>query len=823
MRELIDNISDGLVKKLWTLASFVLLFIYCEAVLHISVYASIDINIVYPILFSLIFGSIGFLLCSLCPDKVNRILTILYVTVTVLWYETQLIYHSIFRTFMPLNQIFMGKAALGNFFSQTVYAIITNIVPVIVMLIPIPLLILLICTKRLGCGRLRMVQIMLSLLLSVFVSLTTLIILILTSNAPASPYRLLTNPELHSEQCIKTNGLAVTTLRELMDMLDPPDTSRTLTASSLSQLDNEGKELNISNIDLSQYDDPISKYLNTVSPTAKNEYTGIAEGYNLITICAEAFSPAVIDEELTPTLYKLSNGGIVFNNFYATFPNTTTNGEYTLCTGLFPDTSRNKTEASFNDSANNYLPLCLGNALREIGYTTYAYHNYYGTFYDRHMTHPNMGYDFKAIGNGLDIPLGSPSSDLDMIEASMPDYIDSDEPFHIYYMTYSGHYQYNWDNEMSAKNKHLVEQLPYNERTKAYIACQLELEYALTALMDELERSGQADRTVIALTTDHYPYGLDKESYYSIADKGEYPDFDIYRNSFICYIPGIDPVEVDSFCSTQDILPTLLNIMGISFDSRMLPGRDIMSNAHHIAVLSDHSFICDDFRYNAATGEVISHSDKTISNDTLEEYKNYADNMFTLSEAILENDYYSKVYQKQNKPQSSILKFDDLQENNVYIESTVVFMVQNGFMQPKSETEFGINDKGTVKEFIDVLFAMSSYSDEYDSAYKWAISTELVTEAQLTNENASTYSDVAEIIYKYIALTKEHTKTNISDICASYPDIPKKSVIALKWCHDNKIISGSVDNPVYELWNVPVTRYHIAAFLERLYIQSFIS
>jgi hypothetical protein len=46
----------------------------------------------------------------------------------------------------------------------------------------------------------------------------------------------------------------------------------------------------------------INNFLSTMSPTAKNDYTGIAKGYNLITICAESFSPIAISEEMTPTL-----------------------------------------------------------------------------------------------------------------------------------------------------------------------------------------------------------------------------------------------------------------------------------------------------------------------------------------------------------------------------------------------------------------------------------------------------------------------------------------------------------------------------------------
>ena len=49
---------------------------------------------------------------------------------------------------------------------------------------------------------------------------------------------------------------------------------------------------------------------------------------------------------------------------------------------------------------------------------------------------------------------------------------------------------------MSAKNHDAVKDLPYSEPVKAYIACNLELEYAMQDLLQRLENAGIADRTL---------------------------------------------------------------------------------------------------------------------------------------------------------------------------------------------------------------------------------------------------------------------------------------------------------------------------------------
>src|SRR5690606_30821418 len=104
-----------------------------------------------------------------------------------------------------------------------------------------------------------------------------------------------------------------------------------------------------------------------------------------------------------------------------------------------------------------------------------------------------------------------PESDVEMIDVTTDEYVH-DEPFHAYYMTVSGHLLYNWGgNFIAAKNRQLVQDLPYGEAGKAYLATQIELDRALGLLLDRLEEAGVADRTLIVLSADHYPYGLEKK------------------------------------------------------------------------------------------------------------------------------------------------------------------------------------------------------------------------------------------------------------------------------------------------------------------------
>ena len=97
-----------------------------------------------------------------------------------------------------------------------------------------------------------------------------------------------------------------------------------------------------------------------------------------------------------------------------------------------------------------------------MGYTTYAFHDGRYKYYNRHLSHPNMGYTYKACGNGLEKLMKCkiwPQSDLEMINATFDMYAN-EEHFMTYYMSISGHLEYNFDgNNMAYKNRNLTKDL----------------------------------------------------------------------------------------------------------------------------------------------------------------------------------------------------------------------------------------------------------------------------------------------------------------------------------------------------------------------------
>lgn len=372
---------------------------------------------------------------------------------------------------------------------------------------------------------------------------------------------------------------------------------------------------------------------------AHNEYTGMFEGYNLIMITAEGFSPWAVKEELTPTLYRLTHSGFVFENFYTPLWYTSTSdGEYVACTGLLPDGNNSMTRSAEND-----MRFAFGNQFAKEGYQTLAYHNHTYTYYSRHKSHPNLGYTYQGIGNGLELPSNCwPRSDYEMMQATVPEYI-GEEPFHVYYMTVSGHMSYTFlDNTMANRNRNVVKGMPYSENAKAYLACNYELEKALTYLLEELEKAGIADHTVIALSADHYPYGLDKRYIDELAGHEVEENFELYKNHFILWCAGMkETITVEKYCSSLDIAPTLANLFGLSYDSRLYMGADILSEGEGFVIFDNKSFLTDQVAYNTVTGEVKALTEAVVSKEYLDRKILEVKQKFAASRGTLVKDYYS--------------------------------------------------------------------------------------------------------------------------------------------------------------------------------------
>lgn len=639
---------------------FALLF--WEVLLHAVVFGSFSAKLGYVALFSAVTAGVVTLIISVVPRKFLFGVMAGGTVVGILTYGSQMVYNYVFGTLYSMALMDQGGAAMTSFWKETL-ATIWDHLPVLVLLF-VPLVVLFLLRKK-DLAPINLRWRGAAVLVAVISYVCAVAVIRAGGTQTFSDSYFYSGKTVATQQVAERFGLITTMRLELFGggaeedkqpsyYVPPVETEPAVEEQPGEEVQQEQVRYNVLPIDFdalnAQTEDEkklaLNSYFNSLTGTKQNEYTGMLSDYNLIVICGESFSRAAIHPEVTPTLYKLANEGFLFENYYNTFPNTTTDGEYALCQGLYPDSSRNKESSSMYASRNSYLPFALGNAFREQRKVeSFGYHNYKGDYYGRNESHPNMGYSMKFAKQGMKFTSSWPASDLEMMEQSVDDYIAQPQ-FHAYYMTFSGHYRYDiGTNVIAARNWDAVKHLPYSDVCKAYLSCNVELDKAMAYLLQRLDEQGIMEKTAIVLAGDHFPYGLSDAQYSELVGY-EVDKFTKFNDTLIFWVGGMEEtVRVEEYCCNVDILPTILNLWGFDYDSRMLSGTDVFSDGQHMAVLVDRSFVTDKVRFDAnkAKAEFLV-AESEVPETYVEQMNQLVATRFSIASDILNTAYYNYIF-----------------------------------------------------------------------------------------------------------------------------------------------------------------------------------
>ena len=645
----------------WTLGLYLpLLLVYLEVVLHLATGNAMTYFPIY-LLFSLSAGSLLALLPILLPPLAGRILTVLLSFLLTLLFAAELIAKHTLQAYYPLSTL---ETAAGNRLSDYAGVILPATAAALPLLLVFFLPTLLLWPLfRWGLAQGQPPRRGAAIFAAAAVAFHLLGLAVVHAPwpgdlTPAKLYRSDTNFDDQVEQL----GLVTMLRLDVKHMLFPAKAGLDSDFDGLDGLDSSGDgsggdtsaveeqpvidtSPNVMDVDLESLaanapNEDVSwlaNYFSSASPTRKNEYTGMFKGYNVIQLVIEGFSGYAIDPELTPTLYKLANEGFVFNNYY--------------------------TALHYTSTSNGECQTLLG---RE-GYQVLGYHGNYD-MYGRQASHTNLGYTWKQFGTGLDVDTTSsgeiawPARDTQVIENSVDDYINSDQPFHVYYLTISGHMPYS-NNRIVQPYLDQVRALPYSQTTQNYMATVMEVDRALELLLQKLEEAGKLDKTLIIATGDHIPYSnagvleeLSGRTFGSSKDlealNESAIDFDVYKNTLILWSASMEePVQVDKPCCQVDILPTISNLLGLEYDSRMLSGRDILSDSEGLVIFTSRSWRSDRGFYNRYTQTFTPTEGVTMTQEEQDQYvstmKKLVEYKLACTPMIVENDFYNLLFPRE--------------------------------------------------------------------------------------------------------------------------------------------------------------------------------
>lgn len=646
-------------KKLDVLFFNIIFIIFLEIVFKASTVKEVfSLNLFYMILFSVPIAILLTLIETLFKkEKINRIVTIVLTFLIEAIFIAQLVYFKYYEAIFSIYSLFNGGQVL-EFVDGIVNVMLHNLFPIILMLLPV--VVPFIKKIPISYEAKDWFTRGMDLLIAVFIFIASLVIIELEPESSYSAHRLYY--ETHVPTMTVSKFGLITTMRLdakrtifgfeevlVIPTEEPEEPNEEEKPAEEKKIEYNVMDINFDDLIANENNKTIKnmhEYFKAVKPTNKNDYTGMFKGKNLIVFVAEAYSPIALNEKYTPTLYKLYKEGFQFTNFYTPYYFvSTSDGEYTSLLSLLPKHGKWSMKASYK----NYLPFTYANLFKPLGYEARAYHDGTYGYYGRNLSHPNMGYTFKACGNGLKITCKKwPQSDVEMIEATVPEYINS-EHYVTYYMTISGHLAYNFlgGNASSSKHKKEVADLNASTPIKAYIAAQMEFDQALKLLIDKLEANGTLKDTVIAITADHYPYGLEDADIKGYADYIKEFKFDVHKNNFLIWNSEMkEPIVVDKIAYQMDALPTILNLFGIEYDSRLLMGTDIMSDSDPLVIYNDRSWITDKGKYNANKKKFTPTNGEEVSQEYVEKINSIVANKYSMSALILDKNYYKYVIKK---------------------------------------------------------------------------------------------------------------------------------------------------------------------------------
>ena len=623
------------MKKRSYPAYYFILIMYLEMLLRFGIGLSSSWGLFLITSFSIVYALVVHLIERWIPERFHRTFRIGLTFLACFIFAAQFVYFRIFQTFFTLYSV-SKSAQVVEFIPDVIYVIRTNIAYIGLFMLPFVYIIVVKPTAKLKTISVRLIALAIALVM--IMNYTVLDVMHDVTNNPKDVY--FHNRELVNG--IRQLGLLTTMRLDLQRMAGI--TMSTPRPPMADRQPTDPQNDNVLDLTFPQDEElaDLTAYFSNRAGSNKNDHTGRLEGYNVITVIAESFSHLAIDPELTPTLYQLSQEGVRFENFYNPLWGVSTiDGEYANLTGLLPVAG----VWALYETAENAMPFVPGQMFQAIDYATYSFHNHNYHYYRRDVIHPNLGYTFLAKGNGLEISDAWPESDVELFENSLDYYIDQ-PPFHVNYLTVSGHMMYRFNgHDMADKNHHLVKDLDMSEEAKAYLAGQIELDRGLKILMDALEDRDLLDNTLIVVAADHHPYALPHTAMEELAGRQLDKRKDIYQSALLMYAKGINGQVITKPCSNIDIVPTIYNLLGMEFDSRLFMGSDIFSDAPALVMFQDRSFLVEEGFYDAVKHRFYPNVG-TYDQATIKDYRDSVDRRFYYSEQLIIHDYFRRLIEE---------------------------------------------------------------------------------------------------------------------------------------------------------------------------------
>ena len=389
----------------------------------------------------------------------------------------------------------------------------------------------------------------------------------------------------------------------------------------------------------------------------KNKYTGKFKNKNVIFLQLEGIDNWLLTKDVMPNTYSLLNNAINFTNHYSFYNGggSTFNSEFMVNVGYTTPYTFPMNAYTLNK---NDFPYSMANLMHQKDYSVQVYHMNTREYYSRGINYYNWGYDnylgLQDLGTYTD---KSYQLDRELIlnEKFKNELFNSTGKSVSYIITYSNHLPFNaskgvcnqllkldykdkFEDTTSIELNEFIDSLNLTEEDCIKRQAK-ETDYMVGLLMQELRDNGLYDDTVIVVYADHYLYTVSDTLI--LKNNGKTIDNNlINKTPFFIWSSGLKKEEVKKVNSQLDILPTFLNLMGITYNEKWYTGSDILDSKYKgMIVFPDLSWY--DGTYYVEDGIVVNK--KKISANLLEEKNSYAEYLIKKNDLVLKYNYFKDI------------------------------------------------------------------------------------------------------------------------------------------------------------------------------------
>ena len=421
-----------------------------------------------------------------------------------------------------------------------------------------------------------------------------------------------------------------------------------------------------------------------------SKYFGISKGNNVVTILVEsmewyafisdiekyhnALTKYLTQEDINdlyPNITRYMNDGIVMKNNHAR--EKTDISENDSIIGSYP------TNAYINyDFPSNSNPFTIVNMMKTLDNNLVAnsFHNGYTNYYNRTQAHKSLGFDhfyaeeelrtFKDENGEVIMDdwanQGVRNLDSEMFEAAKDIMFQSDERFYTYIISITMHGMYYERENLGDYYDKLYDKLEGTSFDKTdeeamrvfyYMGCVMEFDKALGVMFEDLEKKDLLDNTTIVMFGDHNTYYQGLSNYVKNIYSYEADDYtNLYNVPLMIYDNKLknkmdennDSRMIDKFTTTYDIVPTLLDLLGIKYYSNLYFGNSIFSEEESVLYSRAYNIFLNDDLYLYSMNNILYKS-KDVKQQDIDLFESKAKTLLTkLShiDRIFYNDYFSK-------------------------------------------------------------------------------------------------------------------------------------------------------------------------------------